>query len=343
MPDRVQDVFLKLYQAVVNRGLDVSRPVGGWLYRTARSVARDALALKRHKLEKLTSTGTPEPDEDTVGQETRMAEAIDVHEVIGRILDKLPPDTREVFVLSDLEDTPMNEIIKELRIPRATAYDRLKAGRKAFAREWEAMQASGDEAVAPFAPLGVGALLAAWRSTEDMPQGFAEDLLRRLHEQIGADLAGPASGTVSTGGAAAGAARAGLVTLKTWQLGLGAILAALAGAWLYALLTRVAPVPPAAVALQAPALVAHGSAAAPTGGTAAAPLQGAAVNTSGPPDAASSTAPPESQAKLLDSARALIRDHKPEDALVLLARVSAPEFVKERDRLRRFALSAARP
>jgi RNA polymerase sigma-70 factor (ECF subfamily) len=335
VPDCAQEVFVKLYRAIVERGLDASRPLGGWLIRTTRSIARDLRRLKRTRMETLTTTGTSDPGEDTADQEARMTEAINVHRVIGRVLDKLPPDTLEVFVLGDLEGTPMSEIIEELGIPRATAYDRLKAGRKAFAREWEAMQKSGDEAVVPFALLGVEALAAAWRSTDDMPEGFEEDLLRRLHEQIGPDFGGPASGTVRTG--EAGPARAGRVALKRVRLGASHLLAGIAGAVLYALLTR-APPPPA----PSTGITTTTSAAVPVGP--AAPTANTATSlapTVAPPDGTASATPPESQEKLLDSARALLRDHKPENALALLARVTAPEFAMERDKLRRNALSAA--
>jgi RNA polymerase sigma factor (sigma-70 family) len=341
VPDCAQEVLLRFYRAIVDRRLDVSRPkgIGGWLKKTTRTVARDILALKRTRYEILTTTGAIGRVAGTHNPEDRMAEAADVHEVIDRILDKLPQKQREVFVMSDLEDTPMDEILEELKIPKATAYARLKAAREAFAREWTAMQ-TGGAVVAPLALLSVHELIAAEHTIADVPPGFTDELLRRLGEELGQDFLGPGSGgAVAAGvgaklGAAAAAAKAGGITLTVWQIGLGVLLVGIAGAGLTAALRPASaePGPPAAVTLHAP------SPAAPAPPP---PMSQAPLPSGGAPADVKSSAPPSSeiQTRLLDNARAMLSNHQPAKALALLARVTAPELVEQRDTLRRLAFA----
>ncbi len=342
IPDCAQRVLLRLHRAIVEGRLDASRPIGGWVMKTTRSVARDFLAMSHAQQEVLAPTGILDPAEDTADPEERMNEAIDVHTFIDRILAKLPPKQREVFVMHDLEDTPMPEVIEELHIATSTAYDRLRAAREAFAREWEAMRRSADVAVLPVALLGVADLIAADHAIPEAPQSLTDALLRRLAIDLGPDFTGSVNTSLpgSTGttlGAAAGAARVSTVTLTTRQLALGALLAGLAGAGLHAMLRPIAPTPTQTMSTSAPWASTPVMVA-----SAGLPEIDSAVPTfpTTPPDSASSAPPVESQAKLLDNARVLLGDHKPTKALAMLARVTDPDLAGERDRLRRLALAA---
>jgi hypothetical protein len=127
-------------------------------------------------------------------------------------------------------------------------------------------------------------------------------------------------------------ARITLITLTTWQIGLGALLVGVATAGLMATLrpAGAAPAPPATVTLPGPshATPAYPSAIDP------APLPPGR----GPAEVKrSAPAPSEIQTRLLDNARALVNGHQPANALALLARVTAPDLAEERDDLRRLA------
>jgi RNA polymerase sigma-70 factor (ECF subfamily) len=332
--DCAQRVLDRFYRAIVTRRLDVSRRagVGGWLEKTARSVARDFRRYRREEDEILVTNDALDRVVGSDNPEGRMAEAMDVHDVVDRILDKMPWEQREVFVMVDLEDTPMGEVLDELKIPSGTAYSRLAAARATFAREWEAMQKGGTVGGA-LALLSVGELIAAEHVLPDVPPGFTDEMLRRLGAELGQDFLGPAGGTVGAGlGVAAVAAKASGITLTAWQIGLGVLLVGLAGAGLMAALrpAGAAPAPPAAVMLQE--VIPPAPTSPPTIDPRPPPP--------GVPAGVKSSAPPliEGQTRLLASARELLKDHQPAKALSLLARVTAPDLAEERQELRRLAL-----
>jgi RNA polymerase sigma factor (sigma-70 family) len=344
MEDCAQGVLLRFYRAIVGGRLDASRSIGigGWLKKTTRSVARDFRARRKPQSEVLATNDALDRVVGTDNPEGRMAEAMDVHDVVDRCLDKMPWKQREIFILVDLEDTPMGEVLEELGIESGTAYSRLAAARATFAREWEAMQ-TGGAVTAPLVLLTVAELIAAEHTLPDVPPGFTDGVLRRLGEELGQDFLGPAAAGAGLGaklGAAAAAAKAGGVTLAVWQIGLGVLLAGLAGAGLMAALRPAdatlrppvtvhdepGPPPPAPTIVSAPSL--SGATIAP------------APSPPGAPAGAKSSAPPasETETTLVESARALLGKHQPSKALALLARVTAPDLAEERDKLRRLAL-----
>lgn len=337
VPDIVQDVLLRFHTAIHSGRLDPSRSPLQWLLKTTRSIARDRLALARHRYESLATSDAVERLAESRDTENGMNEAVDVHDVIDRILDTLRPEDREVFVMSDLEDTPMEDIMAELNLKRSTAYARLAAGRGAFAREWRAMQQSNDPALVPFLSLRVEDLIAAEHVPPEVPPGFTEDLLRRLADRLGPDFAGPPSAAPGAAlgaglGAAAGAVTAGAVTLAAWKLAALCLVMLLAGAGLHAAL-RPAQAPASAATVFVHDVVPMTTAGAP-------PVSGSASGAPGaPPEGTSAAAPVhESQDALLDSARRLLRAHEPTKALAVLARVNAPALAATRDALRQRAL-----
>jgi RNA polymerase sigma factor (sigma-70 family) len=343
VPDCSQEVICRFHRAIVGGRLDAARPagLGGWLIKTTRSVARDFLRLRRHRHEVLMSPETIEREE-TRDQEERMSEAVDVHDAVDRILDKMTPDQREVFVLVDLEDSPLEEALEELPFGRTAAYEHLKAARATFRREWTAMQNAGTGA-ASIAALTVEELIAAEHVIGDVPPSYVDDILRRLGEQLGEDfLAGPATGTTT---AAAGAKVAESATrMASWKIAAAVLLAGATGAGLHAAVhpTGAGSTPaPTVVMVQAPSGSAATTATAappavdPPRGSATAPAPAS------PASATAQASPPSTaiQTTLLDNARSLLEKHQPVKALPLLARVTAPELVATRDQLRELALS----
>jgi RNA polymerase sigma factor (sigma-70 family) len=340
-------VFIRLYRALGAGRLDTSRSLARWLITTTRRVARVLRARTRH--EELTATGTPDMVQETRDMEERMPEAVDVHTIVNRILDKLTPEQREVFVMSDLEDTPMDEVIEELGIAHSTAYYRLEAARKVFRREWEAMQKSNRADVAPFALLSMSELIAAEKqSIPDVPQSETDALLRRLGEALGQDFLGPATTAAESAGAATGA---GAAVLTTWKIGIAVALIGLgiagdAGLASAQHATNATPPPPTAAALlpapsitAAPVLSAPSSVEPPASAHPSPPPSGAPAPTPAAPTP-SDTPSDISQGGLIDTARVLLDKRQPGNALALLERVTAPALVDEREALRRRALAA---
>jgi hypothetical protein len=173
-----------------------------------------------------------------------------------------------------------------------------------------------------------------------VPQSFTDELLRRLGAELGQDfLAAPAGGAVAAGlGTALGAvgvAKAGAFTLTSWQIGLGVLLVGIAGAGLMAALrpAGAAPAPLAMVTVQAPGPVT--ALAPPSAIDPAPPPPGTA-----PADVKSSAVlPSATQIRLLDSAGAMLKNHQPAKAIAVLSRITAPDLVEERDRLRQLAVA----
>jgi RNA polymerase sigma factor (sigma-70 family) len=346
--DVAQEVFLRLHNAMRAGRVDTSRPLLGWLLKTARSIARDRLARAQNRYESLATPDSIDQTADTPDRENRMNEAVDVHAIIERILPKLRTEDREVFVMADLEDTPMDEVMAELNLKKSTAYARLTAGRRAFAREWKAMQESRDPALVPFLPLAMEDIVAAAQVPPELPPGFMEDIFGRLAERLGPDFDGPptsAPGGAPAAGAAARVATAGAVTLAIWKLALLCLLMGLMGAGVGVgiLAAQRAPEGPAQGPAPASTLAALApgpatSTAAPTGASSA-PTSGLAPLETRPEGSASAASAHDSQEALLDTARQLLRAHDPAKALAVLARINAPHLTASREALRRRALA----
>jgi RNA polymerase sigma-70 factor (ECF subfamily) len=66
-------------------------------------------------------------------------------ELARAILDKLPENQREVFMLYELEQLSGEEIATQLEVPLGTVRSRLRLAREAFRREVEALLTEGDQ------------------------------------------------------------------------------------------------------------------------------------------------------------------------------------------------------
>jgi RNA polymerase sigma-70 factor (ECF subfamily) len=126
--DAAQEVFV-----VAARRLDDVRPGAErpFLYQTARRVASEARRARRRKGEAVTEElladhvdPAPTP-EDVVG--VRRAQAL-----LDEILDGMDDDTRDAFLLFELEGLSKPEVASILGIPEGTAASRLRRGREFF-------------------------------------------------------------------------------------------------------------------------------------------------------------------------------------------------------------------
>ncbi|HSO37352.1 MAG TPA: sigma-70 family RNA polymerase sigma factor [Labilithrix sp.] len=125
--DLVSEIFVRVHRELGS--YDPDRPLRPWLFAFAARVASEHRRLARHRREvigevaDLPSTG-PAPD--------RRLEHDDAKRLVNVALDALDEDKRAVFVLHDLDETPVPEIARALGIAEGTAYSRLRAARTEF-------------------------------------------------------------------------------------------------------------------------------------------------------------------------------------------------------------------
>jgi RNA polymerase sigma-70 factor (ECF subfamily) len=125
--DLVSEVFVRVHRALP--AYDPGRPLRPWLFAFAARVASEHRRLARHRREVVTDdvdppSTAPRPDE--------ALEEDDSRRIVRLALEELDMDKRTVFVLHDLDDTPVPEIARALGIAEGTAYSRLRAARAEF-------------------------------------------------------------------------------------------------------------------------------------------------------------------------------------------------------------------
>jgi RNA polymerase sigma-70 factor, ECF subfamily len=125
LDDLLQEVFLVVFQRLseyVERG-----HARAWLYSITMRVAQ----AHRRKLFRRRENVMPElPDGQFSATQLRSVEEREAIVLGQRLLALLPPEQREVFVLYEVEDMPMQEIAAAVGCPLQTAYSRLYKARK---------------------------------------------------------------------------------------------------------------------------------------------------------------------------------------------------------------------
>lgn len=121
--DLVSEVFVRVHRALPS--YEVERPMKPWLFAFAARVASEHRRLARHRREVFVEVDMASSDlapDETI--ERRQA-----RQLLERALAELDEPKREVFVLHDLDETPVPEVARALGIPEGTAYTRLRAAR----------------------------------------------------------------------------------------------------------------------------------------------------------------------------------------------------------------------
>jgi len=133
VPDVGQEVFLIVHRRLAD--YDGRVPVRAWIYGICLRQAADYRRRIRRRRElpadALPQRATPAGQEREL--ELRRARAR-----LFAVLETLDADKREVFVLYELEELPMNEVARIVDCPLQTAYSRLHAARKLVAAAFEA-------------------------------------------------------------------------------------------------------------------------------------------------------------------------------------------------------------
>jgi len=126
VPDASQQVFVVLHDRLVD--LLPGASLRTFVYGICLRVASDFRRRAHRRHERLCA----EPPERAAGvsPEGRAAD----REALGALeaaLDRLPAAQREVFVLYEIEELPMDQIAEALACPLPTAYSRLRLARRA--------------------------------------------------------------------------------------------------------------------------------------------------------------------------------------------------------------------
>jgi RNA polymerase sigma-70 factor, ECF subfamily len=138
LEDSTHDAFLCVYRHLAD--WDRTRPLRPWLfafaYRTASAYRRQA----RHRREVVDSTYEAQaPDRDSL---ERLVDAQQLALVQAALLT-VDLEHRAVFILHDLDETPMPETARSLGIALNTGYSRLRAARRKFETALKLLQQQG--------------------------------------------------------------------------------------------------------------------------------------------------------------------------------------------------------
>lgn len=125
--DATQQVFL-----IANEKLDHIQPgrERSFLLGVASRVASHARrsAQRREAAQQRLSESPPEAAPDP----EHLTQRLQARDLLDRVLDRMPPEVRAVFVLFELEELSINEVARTLELPRGTVASRLRRARTLF-------------------------------------------------------------------------------------------------------------------------------------------------------------------------------------------------------------------
>jgi len=137
LDDLLQEVFLVVHQRLSD--YEEKGRVRSWLYSICTRVAHAQRRKLGRRRESALVADDAAPPTQLDGVENR--EAL---ELGWRLVQQLPQQQREVFVLYEVEDMPMSEIAQALNCPLQTAYSRLYQARARILAEVQRLAAKAE-------------------------------------------------------------------------------------------------------------------------------------------------------------------------------------------------------
>jgi RNA polymerase sigma-70 factor (ECF subfamily) len=131
--DLAHEVFLVLSRKW--HDYDPSRPLRPYLFGIAFRIA------SQHRRRQLREVPCDVPEiADPQAQPDQALSAAEARALVLNALERIPLGRRAVFVMHDIDETPMRDIAKSLHLPLFTAYSRLRKARIEFERAVTVLQ-----------------------------------------------------------------------------------------------------------------------------------------------------------------------------------------------------------
>jgi RNA polymerase sigma-70 factor (ECF subfamily) len=129
--DLLHDVFV-----VALKEYDPASPPKPWLLKTAHNVARNWRRRRRELCGAAEAVDNRSPEQCVA--------ELEIHDCIHDVIDTLPEDLRDVFVLKYIEDVPIDEIARTMKVSPTTVQSMLRRAREAFFKEGHRRHAAGE-------------------------------------------------------------------------------------------------------------------------------------------------------------------------------------------------------
>jgi RNA polymerase sigma-70 factor (ECF subfamily) len=171
--DLAQEVFLVMWRRRAD--WDAERPLRPWLFGVALRVAHEY----RHRRKREAPVGIADQTDERPPADDQIA-AVRARALVLQAIATLPEKQRAVLILHEIEGTPMREVAEALSIPLFTAYTRLRAARKSFARavrRIELLRRGSD-------PAADQAMLLAEERTRVVPFAARERVMERVRAVV---------------------------------------------------------------------------------------------------------------------------------------------------------------
>lgn len=125
LPDVAQDTLLVVIRQLP--GFEGRSALHSWIYGIALRVVSD-YRQKAHRRRELLTAEPPELT--TLGTPHEQVEKARAWQLIETLLNELDEDRRQIFVLYELEQLPMREVVLIVGCPLSTGYARLQSARE---------------------------------------------------------------------------------------------------------------------------------------------------------------------------------------------------------------------
>ena len=133
LEDVAHEVFLAIHKRL--HEYDPGRPLRPWIFAFAFRYASDYRKLARHRREQIRGEHLRDEGPEAIDAAPDVGERIDAErsrQLVLEALDVLDLDKRAVFVMHEIDGTPIPAVAAALGIPVNTAYSRLRLAREAF-------------------------------------------------------------------------------------------------------------------------------------------------------------------------------------------------------------------
>lgn len=134
--DIIQETFIKVYKNL--NGFDNSFKFSTWIYRIARNTTFDAIRKKhtRPQSARLEDEELLKIFRSGIDLEKEMVVADDLNK-IRKIIDAMPLNYKEIFILKFIEEKSYEEIMDIVKKPKGTIATLISRGRKMIENEME--------------------------------------------------------------------------------------------------------------------------------------------------------------------------------------------------------------